>query len=229
MPQPRRRRTWILFFAALAALAIAAVGIETWYNVRQQLTPETVGEARNRWREHGPADYDLRYTVATQARTGDRLHARLHGETVAEVEADGVTLAPELYAFHDLAPLFAEVGPPPDREVSASAPERATRSYQVQVRRGRPVRAWCEEEPVPAGMTAGYDMTGLLAGVALLAERDSPGGLWRPYAVAMFDKTDGHLLHYVRSRMRTRERVEFNLVELKPVAEAGAAQAPTLP
>jgi hypothetical protein len=224
-PRPRSR-PWLVFFAVLALLAASAVGLETWYNLRQQLTPEALEQARALWRQQGPADYDLRYRVARQDRSGERLRARLRDGTLAGVEADGTPLEPDLYAFHNLAPLFAEIAPSPgERDVSATAPERSTPIYLVRVRGGQAVRAWCNDELLPAAVAGDYDMAALFAGVGRLLEHDRAAGSWRPYAVALFDRSDGHLLHYVRSWMRTRERLEFSLLELKPVA----SQAPSTP
>jgi hypothetical protein len=228
-PRPRAR-SWVLFFAALALLAAAAVGIETWYNLHQQLTPGAVEQAHARWRAHGPADYDCKYIVARQGRSGEALRARVRDGTVSGVEADGVPLEPDLFAFHDLAPLFAALGPAPGgRDVSAAAPARSTIAYRVRVRRGEPVHAWCGDEPVPAALAEGYAMPALLAGVGRLLEQDRAAGGWRPYEVATFDAGDGRLLHYVRSLMRTRERVEFNLLEWLPAKDDSAAQAPSQP
>ena len=56
-----RDRSWVWFFAVLAALGIAAILIPLVYNVRQQLTPEQVAAARECWRADGPASYVLDY------------------------------------------------------------------------------------------------------------------------------------------------------------------------
>ena len=227
-----RTRSWVVFFAILTLLVAAAVGLETWYNLRQQLSPEILEQARTLWQEKGPADYDLKYTVTRQSRSGERLHARLHGGEVADIEIDGEPLNPALVGFHNLAPLFAEVPPSPagaERELTAVAPERWTVTYRVQVRRGQAVRAWCGEDPVPAPLEREYAMPALFEGLGQLLEHDRSVGGWRPYSVAIFDRVDGHLLHYVRSQMRTRERLEFNLVEWKPGPETGPVQAPSPP
>ena len=52
MTRPRNRR-WIWFFAAVATLATAGVSLEVWFNLRQQLTPEQLRQARARWAEKG--------------------------------------------------------------------------------------------------------------------------------------------------------------------------------
>jgi hypothetical protein len=227
-----RTRSWVIFFAALLLLATAAVSLETWYNLRQQLSPEALEQARVIWRAKGPADYDLKYVVIRQTRSGERLRARLRDGVVTGIEIDGTPLDPALVAFHDLTPLFAELpstSPTGEREVSATAPERSTARYRVEVRRGQVARAWYGDDPVPAALAERYTVAGLFDGLGRFVADDQSSGIWRPYAVAMFDRTDGHLMHYVRSRMRARERVEFSLLEWKPQLEPGVAQAPTPP
>ena len=230
MTDRRRSRAWVLFFAALLLLAAAAICLEVGFSLHQQLTPAALERARTLWDEKGPADYDLKYTVKRQSRSGDHLRATVRGGAVEAAEVDGTPLPPDLYAFHNLGPLFAEVGPAPaggsgsaDAEVSCLAPAQSLATYLVQVRGGRVVRALCDDRPLPAEVAPSYGMPALFAGLGVWLERDAAGGMWRPFAVATFDRADGHLLHYVRSLMRTRERVEFNLVELRPVA----AQAPS--
>jgi hypothetical protein len=230
MTDRRRSRAWVLFFAALFLLAAAAVTLEVGFSLHQQLTPAALERARALWDEKGPADYDLTYTVKRQDRSGERLLSsdNRHAEIV-EVQVNGELLAPPLYPFHDLGPLFAQVRQPggpeaPAEEVNlATAPQQSTVTYLVQVRHGHVVRALYDDQPVPASVAGSYDMPSLFAALGTYLERDAPAGLWRPFAVATFDRADGHLLHYVRSLMRTRERVEFNLVELRPVS----AQAPS--
>ncbi len=68
MSPPSRR--WLWFFAVLAVLGIAAMVIPIVYNLSQQLTPEQLAAARQRWREHAPADYHLELLVQTTNREG---------------------------------------------------------------------------------------------------------------------------------------------------------------
>jgi hypothetical protein len=56
-----RNRRYIGFFAILGVLGSAAVVIPLVYNLRLQLTPEQVEQARERWRASGPASYDIDY------------------------------------------------------------------------------------------------------------------------------------------------------------------------
>jgi hypothetical protein len=58
-----RSRRWIWFFLVLALLAAGAIVVPIVYNLSIQLRPEQLADARKRWRENGPADYDLSYLV----------------------------------------------------------------------------------------------------------------------------------------------------------------------
>jgi hypothetical protein len=56
-------RRWLAFFVVLGLLSAVAVVLPIVYNLRQQLRPEQLEAARQRWREQGPSSYDLEYTV----------------------------------------------------------------------------------------------------------------------------------------------------------------------
>ncbi len=58
-----RPRRWIGFFIVLAVLGIIAIVVPIVYNLSIQLRPEQLADARRRWRENAPADYDLTYLV----------------------------------------------------------------------------------------------------------------------------------------------------------------------
>jgi hypothetical protein len=63
-PSSRHRsRRWIVFFVVLALLSLAAIVINLVYNLSIQLQPEQLIDARRRWQENKPKDYDLRYLV----------------------------------------------------------------------------------------------------------------------------------------------------------------------
>jgi hypothetical protein len=62
----RRSRRWIGFFVVLAVLGATAMIVPLVYNLSIQLRPEQLAEARQRWRENGPADYDLAYLVKSE-------------------------------------------------------------------------------------------------------------------------------------------------------------------
>jgi hypothetical protein len=62
---PRRPRRWIGFFIILALLAGVAIVVPLVYNLSIQLRPEQLAEARQRWQEQAPDDYDLEYLIRT--------------------------------------------------------------------------------------------------------------------------------------------------------------------
>jgi hypothetical protein len=66
---PRQSRGWIWYFSVVAVLTVLATGTLIWFNYRQQLKPEQLEAARKLWKEHGPKDYDLRYSVKTRDET----------------------------------------------------------------------------------------------------------------------------------------------------------------
>jgi hypothetical protein len=70
VPNQRRNLNWVWFFAVLGFLGVAAVGINAVYNMRQQLTPQTLEQARQLWEKNGPRDYDLEY-IKTLGTGGD--------------------------------------------------------------------------------------------------------------------------------------------------------------
>jgi hypothetical protein len=64
VPTPRpRSRAWVGFFVILVILAIVAMLLPIFYNLGQQLRPEQLQAARQRWRERGPSDYDLTFAI----------------------------------------------------------------------------------------------------------------------------------------------------------------------
>jgi hypothetical protein len=84
--------------------------------------------------------------------------------------------------------------------------------YAVDVRDGKVT-------PVdkPSGKFVTYgSMDDLFDFVERTLQEDIARGGKRPFTVARFQKTDGHIVHYVRSVMSTRERLDIR-VELTPL------------
>jgi hypothetical protein len=220
MTAPRRSRGWIWFFVALVGLATVWVSIEIWYNLAQQLKPEQVAEARQRWAEKAPADFDLKYTLERASRAGERY--RLERGDPFVLRVDGQDVEPALYPLFDL-PLawehWAQTSPqsPDVTETEFTAPPQVTRKFAVQVRAGKVVGVSCNEQPVPAPLWRFCDMTALLAACQRRLELDRQPGGGRFFCIAAFDPQDGHLLRYVRSISRTEEKVQIVINALTPV------------
>jgi hypothetical protein len=58
-------RRWIGFFLVLAGLAAVAIIVPLFYNLSIQLRPGQLVEARRRWQENAPLNYDLEYLIRT--------------------------------------------------------------------------------------------------------------------------------------------------------------------
>jgi hypothetical protein len=122
----RRPRAWIAFFLVLAALAAAVVTVDLVYIrylLSLQLKPEQLAQARARWREHGPRDYDLGYqekVTRGKQEEADKYLVQVRGGRAVLVARDGEVLLLDPVAG------FA-VGP----TVRAVAPERAS-DYGVE-------------------------------------------------------------------------------------------------
>jgi hypothetical protein len=147
-------RGWVWFFVVLAILSAVAIGVQVWFNLRQQLTRDQLEAARALWKEKGPADYDLQYT----------------------------------------------------KKGSVSG------TFEVRVRGGRVVSATMDGQPLERRLYAFSDMPGLFDDLERFLEMDSAPGSPRTFTKATFDMAgDGHLIHYIRSVMSTRQRVEINV------------------
>jgi hypothetical protein len=117
---PRRPRRWIGFFILLAVLSAGAIVTNLVYNLSIQLRPEQLAEARQRWRENAPADYDLKYLVeiTRQAETEPE-----KSEYVVEVRGGRVVQVVDRSGVVYLEPSLAVVAGPAPLGVSSEDPE----------------------------------------------------------------------------------------------------------
>jgi hypothetical protein len=86
-----------------------------------------------------------------------------------------------------------------------------TDEYQIQVRAKHAVSARRNGQPVDARQLRYCTMPYLFEIVQDYLHQDSQAEAPRTFAVATFDGTDGHLIHYVRSVMSKRERQEITV------------------
>ena len=164
--KPSRR--WIWFFAVVGLLAVAAVTINLVYNLRQQLTPEQLQQARALWEEKGPRSYNLRYQVRSSDGEPEVFQSEVRDGRVVWARLNGRLLEPRLWHYHDMRGRFADI----------------QRFLDEDARPGKP----------------------------------------RVFAKAQFDAKTGQLIHYVRAVSATRERVQIDVQELTPVADAKPAE-----
>ena len=104
--KPRRRsRGWIWFFAILGVLTATAITIEVWYNAQQQLTPERLAEARQKWSAKGPASYHLEYTLSSIGNT-DKYEVEVRGGKVTWAMRNGELEEERQFHYRDMRALF---------------------------------------------------------------------------------------------------------------------------
>jgi hypothetical protein len=221
----KQNRRWIGFFVVLATLAGVGIVVEIGFNLRQQLTPEQIAAARAHWQQRGPEDYDFAFRLSKRG-APTCYEVVIQDGKVREIRPNLGALSPVLYPFYDIPPLFAFVdrdvhnGPAPlTGTIAVEANPDWSANFTVTVRRGKVVAATMDDQPLPEALLKCYDMPTLFAGLDAFRELDATSPLGRPYSVASFDRVDGHLLRYVRSRMRTRERIEFALVRFEPAGK----------
>ncbi len=101
-PPRKRSRRWVPFFLVLTALATTGVILPIVYNLGQQLRPEQLDEARRRWNEVGPRDYDLTFSIQFDRDLLAQRHIVLvrQGQVVyASCEGELLTISPAIAAL----------------------------------------------------------------------------------------------------------------------------------
>ncbi len=99
-------RGWIWFFVILALLTLTAIGIQIWFNPTVPLTAPLLAEAKARWKEHGPRDYDMDYTNKKMEST-ERFHVQVRdGKAVSVLMNDKIALEPRLYPWYTMPALY---------------------------------------------------------------------------------------------------------------------------
>jgi hypothetical protein len=115
---PRRSRRWIGFFVVLAVLGATAAVVPLVYNWMIQLRPEQLADARKRWEENAPADYDLEYLVERKQQTETEPEK---SEYLVEVRDGRVVLVMDTGEVLYLDPSLAVVAGPSVLALSSEA------------------------------------------------------------------------------------------------------------
>jgi hypothetical protein len=98
-----------------------------------------------------------------------------------------------------------------DMEYKVKRISEAEDAYKVHVRDARVIEATWNGAPLAERLYRYQTMPALFAFIEDFLESDSKPGSPRTFAVATFDRNDGHLVHYVRSVMSSRERQEITV------------------
>ena len=102
---PQRNRGWIWFFVILGCLTAAAIVVQVWFNVQQQLTPELLTAARRKWADKGPRDYDLEYQFKKIDSTDTYQVQVRSGKVILSIE-NGQLEPERLFHYRDMRALF---------------------------------------------------------------------------------------------------------------------------
>jgi hypothetical protein len=110
---------------------------------------------------------------------------------------------------------------PQDYDLHYTKQGDATGTFDVEVRGGKVVDAKLDGRELERRLCATVDMPALFDDIEQFLEMDSQPNRPRVFAVAAFDRADGHLIHYVRSVSALRQRVEIT-VEMRRVPPTGS-------
>jgi len=106
VPTERRRsRGWLWFFVILIALTITSITVQISFNLSQQLTQQKLEAARAHWREAGPRDYDLEYTIE-KIGSKETFQVQVRDSKVVASTRDGQPEEPRLFRYRDMLYLF---------------------------------------------------------------------------------------------------------------------------
>jgi hypothetical protein len=101
-----RRRPWIWYFVVLGVLTVAGASIQFWYAKGRVLTLEKVLAAEEKWRAHGPASYDLKYTTR-KGDTTDEYQVAVRKGQVTSLTCNGKPVEERLYRYSTMPQLLS--------------------------------------------------------------------------------------------------------------------------
>jgi hypothetical protein len=110
---------------------------------------------------------------------------------------------------------------PSDYDLTYTKRGSVTGTFVVRVRAGQVVDVTMDGQPVEERLYRSLDMTALLEDLEEFLRLDARPGSPRAFNQAVFDPADGHLIRYVRSVTRPRQRLEI-LARLEPRPAAPA-------
>ena len=106
-PPARRNRRWIWYFVLLFTMAFVATVVLIVFNLQQQLKPEQLAAARKLWKEAGPADYTMSYSMRVNENADpDRYSVKVRNGRVLEAQYNGQAEPPERYHYRGMEGLF---------------------------------------------------------------------------------------------------------------------------
>jgi hypothetical protein len=121
---------WLWYFAIVLALSILATIIVVRFNLSQQLKPETLEKAEALWKEKGPKDYLLAYTISTQSKAGPgETHyvVKVKDGHAFEAKVNGLKQDSDRMSFYGMPSLFGYIDKFLDLDEKPGAPKTYVR------------------------------------------------------------------------------------------------------
>jgi hypothetical protein len=100
---------WLWFFIILAVLTVALISSLVIFNLRQQLKPKDIEEARECWQQHGPRDYDLDYLVTKPESSPEHFHVRVRDGKTVFASLNDLPLAPAQLRYYGMIAMFDDL------------------------------------------------------------------------------------------------------------------------
>jgi hypothetical protein len=103
---PGRKRPWLWYFVVLGILSVTAASIQFWYAKGRVLTLDKVLAAEEKWKAHGPASYDLKYTTRKGDVT-DEYQVEVRKGKVVSLTCNGKPVEERLYHYSTMPALLS--------------------------------------------------------------------------------------------------------------------------
>jgi hypothetical protein len=119
MTTPRKKnRLWVWYFVFIVIASVGLASFMIWFSLRQQLKPEQLAAAQQRWKEQGPSDYLMTYTrklrdnehedlFIVKVRAKKVVEVRMNGEPLRD--AEGVPIVDERLQYHSMDRLLRDI------------------------------------------------------------------------------------------------------------------------
>ena len=122
-------RGWLWFFIALVLLSGAAIGVQFWYNPTVPLTPALLADAEAKWKQHGPHDYDLDYTIKKIEST-ERFQVKVrNGKAISLIMNGNLALEARLYPSYTMPGLYGVIDEFMQQDTQPGSPRTFTNVF----------------------------------------------------------------------------------------------------
>jgi hypothetical protein len=128
-PPKRKNYGWIAYFVFLVVASVGAMLFMIDYNLRLQLKPEQLEEAKTLWAMKGPKNYDMIYTKRINEEQPIKFAVKVRGGQVQEVLMNGKPLEPDedrkddMRIYHSMGAMYHDFDGTMRRDQEPNAPK----------------------------------------------------------------------------------------------------------